>query len=79
VLGISLSGFIAGDRNFSTVSKPGARRALQGFFWTAGKLVLPILDELRPVFEICTPSADGWARQRLQGASRDRRGRCLAS
>jgi prolyl oligopeptidase len=79
VLGISLSGFIAGDRNFSTVFKPGARRALQGFFWTAGKLVLPILDELRPVFEICTPSADGWARQRLQGASRDRRGRCLAS
>jgi prolyl oligopeptidase len=57
VLGISLSAFLAGDRNFTVVFEPGPRRALQGFFWTAGKLVLSILDELRPVFEICSPSA----------------------
>jgi prolyl oligopeptidase len=67
VLGISLSAFLAGERNFTVVFEPGARRALQGFFWTAGKLVLSILDELRPVFEICTPSRDGWSRERLQG------------
>jgi prolyl oligopeptidase len=67
VLGISLSAFLAGDRIFTTVFEPGARRALQGFFWTAGKLVLSILDELRPAFEICTPSAGGWTRARLQG------------
>jgi prolyl oligopeptidase len=67
VLGISLSGFIAGDRNFSTVFEPGPRRALQGLFWSAGRLVLPILDELRPVFEVCTPSANGWAREKLPG------------
>ena len=67
VLGISLSAFLAGDRNFTIVFEPGPRRALQGFFWTAGKLVLSVLDELRPVFEICTPSAGGWTRARLQG------------
>ena len=67
VLGISLSAFLAGDRNFTIVFEPGPRRALQGFFWTAGKLVLSVLDELRPVFEICTPSASGWTRARLQG------------
>ena len=29
--------------------------------------MLPILDELRPVFEVCTPSAEGWTRARLPG------------
>ena len=67
VLGIALSAFLAGDRDFTIVFEPGARRALQGFFWAAGKLVLPILDELRPIFEICTPSTKDWTRQRLQG------------
>ena len=66
LLGISLSAFLDGDRNFTTLFEPGRRRALQGYFWTAGRLVLSILDELKPVFEICTP-ADGWTRERLAG------------
>jgi prolyl oligopeptidase len=70
VLGISLSAFLAGDRNFTVVFEPGPRRALQGFFWNAGKLVLPILDELRPVFEVLTPSAQGWSRAGLPGLPR---------
>ena len=52
--------FWRASRDFTVVFEPGPRRALQGLFWTAGKLVLSILDELRPVFEICTPSANGW-------------------
>lgn len=67
VLGISLAAFLAGDRNFTIVFEPGPRRALQGFFWTAGKLVLSILDELRPAFEIRTPSANRWIRDALPG------------
>jgi prolyl oligopeptidase len=67
VLGMSLSAFLAGDRNFTVVFGPEPRRALQGWFWTAGKLVLSILDELRPVFEVCTPQANGWTRERLRG------------
>ncbi|MBR0690954.1 S9 family peptidase [Bradyrhizobium manausense] len=67
VLGISLSAFLAGDRDFAILFEPGARRALQGFSWADGKLLLSILDELRPVFEICTPSPAGWSRETLRG------------
>src|SRR5437763_9730781 len=67
VLGISLSAFLAGGRSFTIVFEPEPRRALQGFFWTAGKLVLSVLDVLRAVFDICTPSASGWTRADLQG------------
>jgi prolyl oligopeptidase len=67
VLGISLSAFLAGSRDFTTVFEPGPRRSLQGFFWAAGRLVLSILDELRPVLEVCRPSADGWVRMTLPG------------
>jgi prolyl oligopeptidase len=67
VLGMSLSAFLAGDRSFALVFEPSPRRSLQGFFWAKGRLILSILDELRPVFEICTPSAAGWSRQTLRG------------
>lgn len=67
MLGISLSAFLAGSRDFAELFEPGPRRALQGFSWSGGKLVLSILDELRPMFEICTPLAPGWSRERLQG------------
>jgi prolyl oligopeptidase len=67
VLGISLSAFLTGDRDFAVVFEPTPRRALQGFFWSAGKLILPILDELKSVFEVLTPSATGWARTGLPG------------
>jgi prolyl oligopeptidase len=67
VIVTSLSDFLRGDRNFTVVFEPRERRALQGFFWAAGKLVLSILDELRPVFEICTPSDSGWTRAILPG------------
>jgi prolyl oligopeptidase len=67
VLGMSLSAFLAGGRDFTVVLEPAPRRALQGLFWSAGKLVLPILDELKPAFEVLTPSATGWARTALPG------------
>ncbi|MFK4386360.1 prolyl oligopeptidase family protein [Bradyrhizobium sp. USDA 223] len=67
VLGISLSAFLAGSRDFVVLFEPAPRRALQGLFWAAGKLVLSILDELKPRFEICTPSATSWSRETLGG------------
>ena len=42
--------FLAGDRGFTIVFEPAPRRALQGFFWAAGRLVLSVLDDLRPVY-----------------------------
>lgn len=67
VLGISLSAFLAGSRDFAILFEPAPRRALQGLFWAAGKLVLSILDELKPRFEICTPSGTSWSRKALSG------------
>jgi prolyl oligopeptidase len=67
LLGISLSDFLAGDCRFTVLFEPGPRRALQGFFWAAGRLILPILDELRPAFEACTRSREGWSSAKLPG------------
>jgi prolyl oligopeptidase len=67
VLGMSFAAFLAGDRHFTRLFEPAERRALQGFFWSGGRLVLSMLDDLKPVFEVLTPSDAGWARQRITG------------
>ncbi len=61
LVGIALPAFLAGERNFATLFEPGPRRALQGFFWTGGRLVISVLDELRPELFVLTPSAEGWS------------------
>jgi prolyl oligopeptidase len=67
VLAISLPAFLAGDRGFTTLFEPGPRRALQGCFWCGGRLVLWILDDLKPLFEVLLPSAGEWRRARIKG------------
>jgi prolyl oligopeptidase len=67
VLGISLAAFLAGDRRFTKLFEPVERRALQGFFWCGGRLVLSVLDDLKPAFEALTPSAAGWSCQAITG------------
>jgi prolyl oligopeptidase len=68
LLGIALSEFLVGGRNFTVLFAPGERRALESFFWPDGQLVLSILDELQPVFELRKPSTDGWTRSKLSMA-----------
>lgn len=67
LLGISFPAFLAGDRRFTKLFEPGERRALQGFFWCGDRLVLSILDNLKPVFEALTPSGAGWSREPITG------------
>ena len=67
VLGMSLAAFLSGDRHFIRLFEPAERRALQGFFWSGGRLVLSILDDLKPVFEALTPSDGSWAREHITG------------
>ena len=55
VVVIGLDAFLAGDRNFRIVFEPGPRLAVQNFFWSAGVLVVSVLDELRPVYLAFTP------------------------
>ena len=49
VLGISLSAFLKGGREFAVLFEPAPRRAIQGFFWVAGRLVLSILEDRKSV------------------------------
>jgi prolyl oligopeptidase len=70
VLGISLAAFLAGDRNFARLFEPAERRALQGFFWCGGRLILSVLDNLNPWFEALTPSDGGWKRAAITGLPR---------
>jgi prolyl oligopeptidase len=60
-----LAPFLAGERDFHVVFEPGPRRALQGFFWLNGQLVLSILDDLRPVYQVVTPGT--WRTEDLAG------------
>ena len=67
LLAIRLDAFMAGGREFVVLFEPAARRVLEGFFWNEGRLVLSILDNLQPLFEVLTPSESGWQRQGLTG------------
>ena len=67
VIGISLAAFLAGDRGFTILFEPDARRALKSSFWCGGRLVISILDDLAPVFEAWTPAHDAWSRDRVAG------------
>lgn len=67
VIGISFSAFLAGDRRFTRLFEPKDRCALQGFFWCGGRLILSILDDLKPVFEISTPAQGEWSRDIVSG------------
>lgn len=66
LIGISLSSFIAGARDFRTLFEPGDRRALQSFFWNNGKLIIFYLENLVPRFEMFTPGRQEWTRQALE-------------
>ncbi len=63
LLGIGLDAFLAGDRAFAVLFEPTPRRALQGFAWAGDTLLVSILDELQPVFQLITPGT--WAARDL--------------
>ena len=67
VLGISFASLLEGDRRFTRLFEPAERRALQGYFWSGERLYLSILDDLKPVFEVLTPSEHAWSRERITG------------
>ncbi|WP_419899761.1 prolyl oligopeptidase family serine peptidase [Roseomonas sp. USHLN139] len=57
LLVLSLDALMAGHLDPRVVFTPEPRRALQGFFWCHGKLVLAILDNLAPVYQLLTPGS----------------------
>jgi prolyl oligopeptidase len=67
LLGTRLSALMRGERDLTVLFEPAPRRALEGFFWCAGKLVLSVLDDLRPAHTVWTPGAHGWTSRPLEG------------
>ena len=65
VLAIGLAAFLAGERAFRVLFAPGPRRALQGFFWAGERLVISVLDNLRPEFLVVSPG--DWTSEPLPG------------
>ena len=67
LLGIGLSRYVEGARDFFVLFTPAERRSLQGYTWCGSKLVVSILDELCPEFELFTPGDGGWTRRQVAG------------
>ena len=71
LLGFGLDAFLAGERRASVLFEPGERVAMEGSFFAGGKLVVSVLDDLRPRFEVLTPGAPEWETRRLAGVPKD--------
>ncbi|MEW6438506.1 MAG: prolyl oligopeptidase family serine peptidase [Pseudomonadota bacterium] len=69
VVGTNLSAFLAGQPRFARLFEPDGRRALQQFFWCGDRLVLSLLDDLKPVFETIVPAGGTWSRETISGLS----------
>ncbi len=65
VVVIRLDDFLSGNRRFTKIFEPEHRLAIQGFFWAAGRLLLHLLDDLRPVYRAFTPGT--WQSTPLTG------------
>ncbi|WP_160119560.1 prolyl oligopeptidase family serine peptidase [Rhodovarius lipocyclicus] len=63
----SLDSVLAGAPECRVIFTPAERTALQGFFWCDGRLVVSVLEELRPRFTIFTPGE--WQGRALAGLS----------
>jgi len=67
VIAMPLAAFLAGGRHFARLFEPAQRRALQTLVWAGDRLILSILDDLKPVFEALSPNQGAWARETLAG------------
>ena len=67
IIGIPFTRFLGGGRHFAKLFEPEERRALQTLFWAGERLILTILDDLKPAFEALTPDEGAWAREILTG------------
>jgi prolyl oligopeptidase len=67
VIAVPFATFLAGSRHFAKLFEPEERRALQTMFWAGDRLILSILDDLKPAFEALTPNEGAWARETLTG------------
>ena len=60
-----LTAYLAGARDLHVVFEPGERRSLQNFFWSHGRLILHVLDEMQPSFIV--HAAPAWTGTPITG------------
>jgi prolyl oligopeptidase len=70
LLAIQLDCFLAGSREYSILFEPTARCALQSYTWANDSLIINSLDELKPCFDVHTPSVEGWIKRPLLGVAK---------
>ena len=63
----SVAELLAGTPRLQVLFEASERVTLQGFSWVKGRLLVSILDNLRPLHAFFTPSAGGWTRSHLDG------------
>jgi prolyl oligopeptidase len=67
LLGTSVADLLVGRARWQVLFRPGPRRAIQTFFWCKGRLILSVLDEMRPVFTAFTPGPAAWTEAPVPG------------
>ena len=64
--GALLAAPLGGEAPFTLLFTPTQRCVLETYAWVGDRLLLSILDDLAPAFDLLTP-AEGWRRRRLTG------------
>ncbi len=67
LLGASFPALLKGAPHLTVLFEPADRRALTGYSWCGGKLVVSELDDLQPRFTIWTADAERWSPRKLEG------------
>jgi prolyl oligopeptidase len=63
----SVADLLAGPPRIQVLFQASDRVALQGFSWVHSKLLVSILDNLRPRYELFTPFTAGWTGRKVEG------------
>jgi prolyl oligopeptidase len=69
LLGIRLSSFLTGSRDFAVLFEPAGRRALRNFHWNGERLAVSTFNNLVPEFEVLTPADGHWTSRKIEGLS----------
>lgn len=65
LLAIAFDAFLAGERDFTTLFAPAPRRTLEDWTWAGAHLIVSLLDDLQPRFQVLSP--DNWQASDLTG------------
>ncbi|MGA2083357.1 MAG: prolyl oligopeptidase family serine peptidase [Holophaga sp.] len=68
LLAVRFEAFLAGERRFTVLFRPGRGRSLESWDWTRNHLILDLLDHVKTRLFLLTPGPGRWTRRPLPGA-----------